>query len=139
MMDLSWTLLCLPCSVCLILGAGELSVELQAKFIKILAANAGSVGKVACTSPAMLAQFERMGITPDPSAKVAWASSEAEVIAMKAAGKFVLCPDLDWLPKGASVAVIEEGGKAQIYLHMGHIAASGVTLSDSILKIGKRI
>ena len=40
---------------------------------------------------------------------------------------------------GGSIAVVEEGGKPQIYLHMGNLAASGVTLSDAVLKIGKRL
>jgi len=121
------------------LGAGELPPELQAKFVKILANNAGSVGKVACKNATLAAKLGEIGMAVDPGAKVAWASSEAEVGALKGAGKMVICGALEWLPKGGAIAVVEEGGKPQIYLHMGNIAASGVTLSDAVLKIGKRL
>lgn len=121
------------------LAAGDLPADMQAKFIQILAQSAGSAGKVACKDPAIVAALGTKGVTVDPGAKVAWAASEAEVKAMKAAGKLVLCGKLEWLPAGGSIAVVEEGGKPQIYLHMGNISASGVTLSDAILKIGKQL
>jgi hypothetical protein len=125
--------------VALGLGAGELPPELQAKFVKILANNAGSAGKVACKNATLAAKLGEIQVAVDPGAKVAWASSEAEVAALKGAGKMVICGSLEWLPKGGSIAVVEEGGKPQIYLHMGNIAASGVTLGDAVLKIGKRL
>ena len=119
--------------------AGELSPDMQAKFVKILASSAGSAGKVGCSNAALQTELGKVGIANDPSAKVAWASSEAEVKALKAAGKLVLCGKLDWLSAGGSIAIVEEGGKPQIYLHMGNIAASKVPLSDAVLKIGKRL
>jgi len=118
---------------------GELPAEIQAKFIKILAASAGSAGKVACKDAAVAAELGKAGVSADPGAKVAWAASESEVKALKASGKLVICGKLDWLPAGGAIAIVEEGGKPQIYLHMGNIAASGVTLSDTVLKIGKRL
>lgn len=121
------------------LSAGDLPADIQAKFIKILATNAGSAGKVACKDPSVMAALGAAGMAADPAAKVAWAASDAEVKAYKAAGKMVICGKLEWLPAGGSIAVVEEGGKPQIYLHMGNIAASGVTLSDAVLKIGKRL
>lgn len=121
------------------LSAGDLPADIQAKFIKILATNAGSPGKVACKDAEVAAALGAAGMTADPASKVAWAGTEAEVKAYKAAGKMVICGKLEWLPAGGSIAVVEEGGKPQIYLHMGNIAASGVTLSDAVLKIGKRL
>lgn len=121
------------------LSAGELPPELQAKFVKILAASAGSAGKVACKNAAVAAKLVEAGMTIDPGAKVAWAGSEGEVASLKGAGKMVICGFLEWLPKGGSIAVVEEAGKPQIYLHMGNVATSGVTLSDSVLKVGKRL
>lgn len=118
--------------------AGDIPPAVQAKFVKILAAAAGSPGKVACKDAEVLAELEKIGVAQDAGAKVAWAKS-GEVAALKAAGKFVICSKLDDLPKGGSIAIVEEGGKPQIYLHMGNISASGVTLSDSVLKIGKRL
>jgi len=119
--------------------AGDLSPDMQAKFIKILASSAGSPGKVGCSNAAVQAELGKIGISHDPSSKVVWASSEGEVKSMSAGGKLVLCGKLDWLSSGGAIAIVEEGGKPQIYLHMGNIAASKVTLSDAVLKIGKRL
>jgi hypothetical protein len=121
------------------LTAGDLPTEVQAKFVKILASSAGSPGKVSCSNMNLVADLMKLGVQRDASSKVAWGSSESEVKSLKAAGKLVICPNLQWLPEGGSIAVVEEGGKPQIYLHMGNIAASGVTLSDAVLKIGKKL
>ena len=122
-----------------LLGA-DLPPALQAKFIKILASSAGSPGKVACNSnPELQGELTKAGVTPDPGCKVAWGSTEAEVKALKGAGKLVICGKSEWLSSGGAIAIIEEGGKPQIYLQMTNISASGVTLSDAVLKIGKKI
>jgi len=121
------------------MSAGELPAEVQAKFIKILASSAGSAGKVACKDGGLAAELGKVGVAADAGSKVAWASSEGEVKALKGAGKLVICGKLEWLPAGGAIAIVEEGGKPQIYLHMGNIAASGVTLSDAVLKIGKKL
>lgn len=118
---------------------GEVPAETQAKFIRILASSAGSAGKVVCKDATLVAELGKIGVAADPGAKVAWASSEGEVKALKAAGKLVICGKLEWLPAGGAIAIVEEGGKPQIYLHMGNIGASGVTLSDTVLKIGKKL
>lgn len=119
------------------LTAGDLPAEIQAKFIKIIVANAGSPGKVVCKDAAVLDQLSKLGVANDAGSKVAWAGAEGDVGAYKGAGKLVICGKMEWLPKGAAIALVEEGGKPAIYLHMQNIAASGVTLSDAILKIGK--
>lgn len=120
------------------LPAGDLPAELQAKFIKIIASNAGSAGKVAVKDATVSGELGKIGIAADAGSKVAYAASEGEVASLKGAGKMVICPKLEWLPKGGSIAIVEEGGRPAIYLHMQNIAASGVTLSDAVLKIGKR-
>lgn len=119
--------------------SGDLPMDIQAKFVRILANAAGSSGKIACKDSAFLAELAKVGVNADPGSKVAWASSEAEVKAFKGEGKLVICGKLEWLPAGAAIALIEEGGKPQIYLHMAHIGASGVTLTETVLKIGKRV
>ncbi len=119
--------------------AGELPVPLQAKFVKILCGSAGGATKVASKDASLNAEIAKIGLEVDAGSKVAWATSEGEVAAYKGAGKMVIVSKIDLLPKGGSVAVVEEGGKPQIYLNMGNIAASGVTISDTILKIGKQL
>ena len=113
----------------------DLPPELQAKFVKIICSNAGSAGKVAVKDATMSAKLGEAGVAPDAAAKVAYAGSEAEIASYK--GKLIICPKLEWLPKGGSIAIVEEGGKPAIYLHMQNIGASGVTLSDAVMKIGK--
>lgn len=129
---------------CLILASsflmgGELPADVQAKFVKLLAGYAGSAGKVACKDGVLNGELAKLGVTSDAGSKVAWAVTEAEVRSLKAAGKLVLVGKLEWLPAGGSIAVVEEGGKPQIYLHMGNISASGVALSDTVMKIGKKL
>jgi hypothetical protein len=118
------------------LVAGELPTGLQAKFIKVIAASASS-GTIACRDAALASELKGLGIGVEGGAKLAYAGSEGDLAALK--GKLIVVPKLEWLAKGGAIALIEEGGKPAIYLHMGHIAASGVTLSDAILKIGKKI
>jgi hypothetical protein len=121
------------------LSAGDLPTVIQAKFIRILASSAGSAGKVNCSNPALLDELGKVGVISDPGSKIAWASAESAVKSLKAAGKLVICPKVEWLSVGGAIAVVEEDGKPQVYLHMGHISASGIVLSDSVLKIGKRL
>ena len=121
-----------------VVQAGELPKDIQAKFIKILAQSAGSPGRVVCHDPDMQAALTKVGVNSDGAAKVAWASSLTEVRSMKTMGKLVICGKQEWLTQGAAIALVEEGGKPQVILHMGHIAASGVSLSEAVLKIGKR-
>ena len=120
------------------LSAGELPPEVQAKFIRIIASSAGSAGKVNCKDAAVGAELTKLGVASDPSSKVAYAGTEGEVKSLKASGHLVICGTLGWLSSGGSIAIVEEGGKPRIYLHMGNIGGSGVTLSDAVLKIGRK-
>lgn len=137
-MKSTFTLAALVMGAASFAAAGELPAELQAKFIKIICSNAGSAGKIAVKDAAIAGALSGMGVANDGGAKVAYAGTEADVAAFKSQGKMVICPKLEWLPKGGSIAVVEEGGKPAIYLHMQNISASGVTLSDAVLKIGKK-
>jgi hypothetical protein len=121
------------------LQAGELPPELQAKFIKIICSSAGGLGSVACKDPLVGEEIAKLGMKVDATSKVAWASKNGDVKEFKNAGKLVVCSRLDFLSSGGSIAVVEEGGKPAVYLHMSNIGASGVTLSDAILKIGRRM
>jgi hypothetical protein len=121
------------------LRAGDLPLAIQAKFVKILLSTMNSTGKIDCKDSQMLDALKPMGVVADAGSKVSWASSEDEVKKYKSEGKLVICGKLDWLARGGAVAVVEENGKPQIYLHMGNIAASGVTVSDAVLRIAKRM
>ena len=118
------------------LSAADLPAGLQAKFIKIIAGSGGATA-VACKDSGMASEIKGVGFNVDGGSKVAYAGSEGEIAGLK--GKLIIVPKLEWLPKGGAIAIVEEGGKPAIYLHMGNIAASGVPLSDTILKIGKKL
>jgi hypothetical protein len=119
------------------LNAQELAPETQAKFLKILLSSTGQFG-FSCTDPGFKGKLEANGIAVAPGFKMAWAASEAEVKTLKAAGKLVIVPKLAWLKVGGSVAIVEEAGKPQIYLNVGNVKASGMTLSDTIVKMAKK-
>ena len=131
----------LLCALLLVLplSAGDLPPDIKAKFIKILASSAGTPTMVGCKDSSVASELSKMGLNIDNSSKLVYAGSDGEVKAAKAAGKLIVCGNLNQLPIGGAIAIVEENGKPSIYLHMGNIAASGVTLSDAILKIGKKL
>ncbi len=119
------------------LNAGELPVDLAAKLVKVVVNGAG--GKIACRDAAMSGALQAQGIPLEADAKVAWASSPAEAKMLKSMGKLVISGRSELLSAGAAVAVVEEGGKPKILLHYANLSASGVTLSDAILKVGQAL
>lgn len=119
------------------LQAQELSADTEAKFLKILLSSTGQFG-FACSDPAFKTKLEAAGIAVSPGFKMAWAASEGEVKTLKAAGKLVIVPVLAWLKSGGSLALVSEGGKPQVYLNPANIKASGMTLSDTIVKMAKK-
>jgi hypothetical protein len=125
-------LISLP-ALCLTLAAGDVPAATMARFVKII-----SSGKVACKDSTMAEELGKVGVTVDSSSSFAWASSESEVKSLKAAGKCVICGNLSWLASGGTVAIVEEGGKPQMYIHSGNLGASGVALPDAVMKVSKR-
>jgi hypothetical protein len=120
------------------LNAQSAPLETQAKFLKVLLSSSGQFG-FACNDEALKKKLEELGVSVGPGFKYAWGSSEQEVRALKAQGRFIICPNVAWLQSGGCIAIVEEGGKPQLYLHTANTKASGVTVSDAIIKIAKKI
>jgi hypothetical protein len=120
------------------MNAQSAPLETQAKFVKVLLSSSGQFG-FACNDEALKKKLEEMGVSVGPGFKFAWGSSEPEVRALKAQGRFIICPNVAWLNSGACIAIVEEAGKPQLYLHSANTKASGVTVSDAIMKIAKKI
>jgi hypothetical protein len=121
------------------LGAQDVAPEVQAKFIKTLVSSTGQFG-FACNNDAILKKsLEAAGVSVSPGFKLAWAATEAEVKTLKADGRLVVVPKLQWLKLGGGVAIVEEEGKPQFYLHMANVKASGLTIPDTIIKIAKKM
>ncbi|HQL48222.1 MAG TPA: asparaginase, partial [Holophaga sp.] len=105
------------------------------RFDTLLMQTAG--GKIACRDASMATALQASGVAMDPGAKVAWASSPAEAKVLKGMGKMVISGRPEMLTAGAAVAIVEDGGKPKILLHRANLAASGVAVSDAILKVGE--
>jgi len=116
------------------LYAQEPSLNFQVKFLRILMSSCGQYG-LDCPDAAMKAKLEGVGLNVAPTFKLALASSEDEVKSLKKAGKLVVVTNSAWLAAGAGVAVTSVDGKPQIRLDAANIKASGVTLSDTIIKM----
>jgi len=121
-----------------VLAAQGAPLEVQAKFVKVLLTSTGQFG-FACNDAPLKAKLESMGISVGPGFKFAWGMSEPEVVALKAQGRFIVCPDKDWFKDGACLAVVMEDGRPQLYLHVANVKASGVALPEAIVKIAKKI
>lgn len=116
------------------LFAGELPAPTAAKFVALISRGAGENGKVQVRNPEMAAELGKAGGEPSTAGRVAWASSNDEVRILAMARKCVVTGDPRALSIGAAVAIYEDGGKVKIALNQKAIQASGVTLSDAILK-----
>ena len=120
------------------MSAQSTSLETETKFVKVLLTSSGQFG-FACNDPALKASLEAAGVSVGPGFKFAWGSSESEVVALKAQNRFILCPNVEWLKAGACMAIVEEAGKPQLYLHTANTKASGVTIADAILRIARKL
>lgn len=115
-------------------NAGELPVEIQAKLLKIIANGAGTAGKVSCKDADLKAALEAQGMTIDDGAKVVFSNLAPQIKTLKTMGRLVVCGRPELLQQGASICISEDGGKPKIFLNPMNIKASGVQLSDAIMK-----
>lgn len=121
------------------LMAADLPPEYQAKFFKILLKSSELPMKVQCSDATLQDELKKAGIEIDANAKVAWGNNVSDIKKFKSAGLLVVCPTVELLKEGGSIAIVNEGGKPAIYLHKDNVQASGVKLGDSLFKIGKII
>ncbi len=116
--------------------AGDLPPEIAAKLIKIIATATG--GKVSCRDSAMKTALEGAGVTVDGDSKIVWATNPVEIKMLRSQNRLVITGNKNFLASGAGIAIVEDGGKPKIFIHQPNIAASGVTLSDAIYKVGEK-
>ena len=115
--------------------AGDISPEIAAKLIKIIAVSAG--GKVSCRDATMKTALEGVGVTVDGDSKIVWATNPVEIKMLKMQNRLVITGNKSFLASGAAIALVEDGGKPKIYLNQSAIATSGIALSDAIYKVGQ--
>jgi hypothetical protein len=121
----------------LALSAGELTPEVTAKFLKVIASTSGQ-GKIACNEATVRAALTAQGVTVDTGSAVVWCTNAAEVRSQKQMGKLVVVGRRD-LSAQACILIEEEDGRPRLMLNSGNIRASRITLSDSLLKIGEKL
>lgn len=109
-------------------------VEILAAHLKRLSALAGLPDRIACRDVDMAMALKREGIGIDPRSPVAWAATAAQARAFRAEGRFVVCADPALLPEGAALVLRLQGGQLRMDLHRAHAVASGLPLSDTLLK-----
>jgi hypothetical protein len=113
------------------------TVEELAPYLKMLCAQAGSPGRVACRDADMAMALKKEGVSLDARSGVAWASSSAQARAFAQDGKFVVVGEEQLLADGASLALTREGGRILLLLHRKNSQATGVPLSDALLKLAR--
>jgi len=116
--------------------AGDLPADVAAKLVKIIATATG--GKVSCRDSAMKAALEGAGVTVDGDSKIVWATNPVEIKMLRTQNRLVITGNKNFLGSGASIAIVEDGGKPKIFLNQANISASGVAISDAIYKVGEK-
>jgi hypothetical protein len=116
------------------LYAQEPTLNFQVKFLRIVMSSCGQYG-VCVPDAATKAKLESVGLNVAPTFKLAFASTEDEVKSLKKAGKLVIVTNPEWLSAGASISVASVDGKPQIQLNAANVKASGLTLSDTLIKM----
>lgn len=139
----------LPYGKCLLIPALVTSVPLQAAdsptveelaaLLRVLTAQAGFAGRIACRDLDMTVQLKKVGLSTDYRSSIAWAATADQARAYRAEGKFVVCADPALFKDGAAMAIVRENGQMGLVLHAANSQSTGVTLSDAILKVAKRV
>ena len=117
--------------------AGELSPEIQAKFLKVIVSSS-SVGKIACPDGPLKAALEAQGVLVDSSSLIVWVTNPNEAKMLKAGGRLVIAGRRDFL-QNACIVVEEDGGRPKLLLNTANLKAAKVQLSDAVMKIGEKI
>lgn len=133
------TPLCPPALLLLALGQTAMPASDLAGYLRLLSTHAGSPGRIACRDLDMAASLKKQGISTDPRAPLAWAANAEQVKAFASEGKLVVCGDPALLPLGAALVITREGSRTSLLLHARHAQASGVPLSDAILKVARQV
>jgi hypothetical protein len=116
--------------------AGDLAAPTLAKFIRVLMQST-TLKAVACADKELAGELGNLGVALDPEAKLAWTENEKDIGHLARQGKLVICGNRAFLAAGASIAVINEGGRPAFYINIKNLAGTGITLPDNIMKIAK--
>jgi len=116
------------------LMAEDISVEEAAKFLRILASEAGSEGRIACKDVDMVIQLKKQDISIDAKANVAWAFNPQQTRFYLSEHKLVVCNSRKLFAAGGVIAFERIGGRLTIFYNPGNLEKSGVHLPESFLR-----
>ena len=114
--------------------AQDAALNFQVKFLRVLMSSCSQYG-IDCLDAATKDRLEHVGLNVGPQFKLGLATTEAEVKKLKAAGKLVVVTDSAWLADGGGIAVTNTNGKPQISINIANVKASGMVLSDTLIKM----
>jgi hypothetical protein len=117
----------------------QISPSELSPFLRVISSAAGCPGRIACRDIDEAMQMKKDGLSPDAKAPVAWAASPAQIKAYLAEGKLVVSGDPAAFKDGVSIVVAKEHGKPVVVIDTRNAAASGITLSDALMKIARHI
>lgn len=121
----------------LLLAPQALTASDLAGYLRLISTQANSPGRVACKDLDMAMQLKKVGISTDPRSTVAWASSAEEARAFRSEGKLVIGADQALVSAGAALVLVAEGGQVRLLIHLPSAKASGIPLSDALLRAAK--
>jgi hypothetical protein len=127
-----------PASACLALAAParaqDLGMDQVASYLLIVAASAGSEGRVACREMDMAIQLKKRGVSVDAKANVAWAFTAPQARDYAQEGKLVICTRRSLFAEGGAIAFERVGGRLTVFVSRGNLERSGVKLPESFLR-----
>ena len=121
----------------LALQASDLTPEVTAKFLKVIASTSGQ-SRVACLDGGVKAALETQGITVDAGAAVVWCTSAPEARVSKQQGKMVVVGRWD-LSSMACILLEEDGGRPKLILNTANIRTCRTPVGDALMKIGEKL
>jgi hypothetical protein len=129
----------IPALMLLAQGANDLSPAELSGILRMVAQQASAPGRIACRDLDITVALKKDGLSTDPRSPVAWASDASQARAFAEAGKFVVCGSEELLQAGGALAIVKRSGKTELILHLKHAGASGVQLSDALMKAARRL
>lgn len=124
--------------VCVASPAPPTVAEL-APILKMICTQAGTPGRLACRDADMAFALKKEGVSLDARSQAAWAATPEQVRAFAQEGKCVIVGEERLLREGASLALVREGRTVGILLHHRNAQASGINLSDALLKLSRPV
>ena len=116
------------------MAAEGVPLEEAARLLLIIAASAGSEGRVACKELDMVIQLKKQEISVDAKANIAWAFTSAQTKFYLAEKKLVVCNSRKLFADGGAIAFERVNNRLVIFYNLANLEKSGVHLPDSFLR-----